>query len=866
MKKERFTTRTTQLIPLFLAAAAHILAFQPAIAQTPSFDLSAYESFLQANADLSSGELMTTHRAGIFRNTIGAPFRTAQFGDSVQAKYTLTPHEAQLIERHGFMVTERLSFDSFGSAFLDVYTKDLPVFVSTDAILHALHMSYGRILRDTETLILSPRLDALLSELHEAVPDLADRYTGLAGMELSIRDLDVYLTVSRTLLAGAPIAPIFSENGSAVQDLLEFIEAEEGFIPYSLFAESCRYIDFSQFTPRGHYTLSEELTRYFQTMMWIGRTEIYLNAPATDECTPTESDVQRQTILAMLVLEAVEAGEGASLLAEIDSFIQLFVGEPDNVTPSHLQELRRLTGVESAADLLDVERFRTFQQTLLDQSWSMQRIQSQILVNNTPLQPDRIQPASAFLLLGQRFVIDSYVTGSVVYDKIDHQGTAVLRMLPEPLDVLFALGNDAAAQLLEPELDEFHYAPNLAALRYLVDSYEDDFWQNSLYNGWLNAIRTLNPPAEPDRTILPAFMQTAAWWQEKMNTQLAAWAQLRHDNLLYAKQSYTGVPGCEYPFSYVEPIPAFYEAVSTFARTASERFGAVQVEDTFNLDQIQDYFDRLAGVNDTLAVIAEKELMGVPFDEGERHFLQRMIYRQSKVCYVGLDGWYARLFYGNEEGAQEPDQVVADIHTAPADESGNRVGWVLHVGTGPINMAVVTVEVPGEGPVAFSGPVMSYYEHLSTGFERLTDEVWETAYAAAPSYRPDFVNLYLAGQNGQSRGTSSILAVSNESTPEEQPLTDALTPAQNYPNPFRESTSISFSIPLSNSNQHVELEIYDVRGRRVDRLVDEPLSTGHYTVRWDGVESTGNQVASGVYFSRLRVGGRQVTSPMAVVR
>ena len=77
---------------------------------------------------------------------------------------------------------------------------------------------------------------------------------------------------------------------------------------------------------------------------------------------------------------------------------------------------------------------------------------------------NRIQPASAFMLLGQRFVIDSYVTGSVVYDKIEHEGRAVLRMLPSTLDVLFALGNDAAAQLLEDELSQYHYSDILAAL------------------------------------------------------------------------------------------------------------------------------------------------------------------------------------------------------------------------------------------------------------------------------------------------------------------------------------------------------------------------------------------------------------------
>src|SRR5690606_28203139 len=201
------------------------------------------------------------------------------------------------------------------------------------------------------------------------------------------------------------------------------IEAES-MADYPLFAENCRRMDFSQFTIRGHYTQEPELGRYFQAMMWLGRTELYLIAPQTDECSPSEADVQRQMVDAMVVLEAAEAG-GQDLLERFEEVIQLFVGQPDNVTLEHLEWLRETQGIESASDLLDVERFRAVQASLADQPWAAQRILSQILVNESIVQPNYVQPASAFMLLGQRFVIDSYVTGSVVYDKVEHEGVAV---------------------------------------------------------------------------------------------------------------------------------------------------------------------------------------------------------------------------------------------------------------------------------------------------------------------------------------------------------------------------------------------------------------------------------------------------------
>ena len=51
-------------------------------------------------------------------------------------------------------------------------------------------------------------------------------------------------------------------------------------------------------------------------------------------------------------------------------------------------------------------------------------------------------------------------------------------------------------QLLVDELNQYHYSSNLAALRYLIDSYDDEFWNANLYSNWLNIIRKLNPPSK----------------------------------------------------------------------------------------------------------------------------------------------------------------------------------------------------------------------------------------------------------------------------------------------------------------------------------------------------------------------------------
>jgi hypothetical protein len=231
---------------------------------------------------------------------------------------------------------------------------------------------------------------------------------------------------------------------------------------------------------------------------------------------------------------------------------------------------------------------------------------------------------------------------------------------------------------LKTELENYKYSSQLAALRYLVDSYDDDFWGMSLYNVWLNSLRSLNPPA--DRTNFPFFMKTAAWHQEKLNSQLASWAQLRHDNLLYAKQSYTGGTGCSFPHSYIEPYPEFYGQIANFAERAFQYFSQYP-DNSWVMTSIKGYFPRLQNVMLKLETLAKKELDNEPFSIDEINFLGKMLFVEGGSGAPPFSGWYADLFYLPDDAAIG-DYIVADVHTQPTDEFGNKVGRILHVGVG----------------------------------------------------------------------------------------------------------------------------------------------------------------------------------------
>lgn len=73
---------------------------------------------------------------------------------------------------------------------------------------------------------------------------------------------------------------------------------------------------------------------------------------------------------------------------------------------------------------------------------------------------------------------------------------------------------------------------------------------------------------------------------------------------------------------------------------------------------------------------------------------------------------------------------------------------------------------------------------------------------------------------------------------------------QNYPNPFNSFTSISYQVP---KKDHVEIFIYNLTGQRVRTLVNDGQLPGVYSTTWDGLDDTGLQSSSGVYFCTMKV-------------
>lgn len=629
----------------------------------------------------------------------------------------LTQPELDLLARDGLVISDAKRYPGFVYGYEAIYGQDLPVFISADSILHALHRSYDDILKAVEEVSLLRELNILIVAMRQR---LSAGAAAAMGAEAE-RDADLYLAVAASLLQESTVlAPVRGASAGEIAALVREARVAGRPQDVQLFGVAMN-IDFSQFAPRGHYQDTKELERYFKTMIWLGRTELPILYLDRETFTLKFS---RRALAGAATLYALLDAEGRARWARIDQAIRAFAGEPDSMGPAQLGDLLAELGVTDPAALAEIDDAQ-IAQALVARRFGAQRIASQIVV--APPHTGTLPLTASFLLVGQRYVLDAHVFSNVVYDRVNLAGSPK-RMMPNPLDVAFAaLGNGQAARLLSPELERFGYAPQLAAMRTLADAHGDGYWNANLYNLWVTALRALSPrPTEltaAGRGGLPAIAATEAWGRRVLNTQLASWAELRRDTILYAKPSYTAGVACEFPDAYVDPYPEFFARVGMFARAGADAIERLDLGGAPELaTPLRDYFQRLATVAGILREMAEHQRTGMPHARAHLDFINRAVKIQEICGADGASGWYTDLFF-HPGKATEFAPTIADVHTQPTDENGKEVGRVLHVATGWPRLMVMTVDTC-QGPRAYVGLVSAYHEKVTEQLRRLDDRQW----------------------------------------------------------------------------------------------------------------------------------------------
>ncbi len=113
-----------------------------------------------------------------------------------------------------------------------------------------------------------------------------------------------------------------------------------------------------------------------------------------------------------------------------------------------------------------------------------------------------------------------------------------------------------------------------------------------------------------------------------------------------------------------------------------------------------------------------------------------------------------------------------------------------------------------------------------------------------------------------------VEAVDNFGRPVKTTLVNKVIPTAfalhpNYPNPFNPTTNISFALPVDSK---VSLKLYNIAGQLVRTLVNETMPAGNHTVTWNGNNSNGEKVASGIYFYKLNAGNFSKTMKMVMTK
>lgn len=626
--------------------------------------------------------------------------------DSMLGDSSARTNGVAALGRAGFVIGTRRTAPSFPQGYSWIYSEHLPVFISADMVLEAVHRSYDDILTAVEREVLEPRLRGLLASMAERLA----RGVLLDEPEVAA-DVRFFLSVAQALLGAASK----DDFGPEVEEFVDAALAADGEREMVLFGTR-RLIDFSQFTPRGHYTEDETLKRYFRAMIWLGRTDLRLIETLPDG---SQTFRRRQVEVAYGLRALLDEPSFASYRL-IDAAIGAFVGEHDDMTLTEIDALSADLGIDGRAELARLDD-ATIAQAIIAGNYGEQRIASQIMRRGAG-GPSTLPLSASFALLGQRYTADSHVFSNVVYDRVPD------RVVPDPLDVAFAaLHNDHAVSLLAAELAGHAYAGELSQMRSLVDAHPAGHWQGSLYTSWLSALRALSPSAQAFAATpeLPSIARSEAWGRRLLNTQLASWSQLRRDSVLYVKQSYTSGVLCEFPDAYVDPYPDFFYGVAAFAERGEALVDELGWGDSATGARVARYFASLGRITRLLGDMAAQELGGTPFDEEQMAFVNQAINVQQGCGGDILEhsGWYSELFLDPMQ-AVELDPTIADVHTdVGGDQPIPRPPSVLHVGTGLPRPIVLTVD-SCTGPRAYAGYVFAYHQLLVDGLQRMTDEQW----------------------------------------------------------------------------------------------------------------------------------------------
>jgi len=647
-------------------------------------------------------------------------------------RMTLSAPAQKLLEQYGFAVRpgdEKEIYD----VYLNAKKRNQNIFVTTDVVLHTCHIFFDYLLRILE-----------IERLFDRAAELTDRMIDLSKAQYEEAEIEAVketarLNVGFFSVAKKNLIPEY-QVGYGLEELVEkeisSMEAHKGlgfrallsYIENPRIAETpYAFEDFSQYVPRGHYTRNEKFQKYFKVMMWYGRIDFKLRPGKNEE---SILHGRKMTLQALLMTDAlIRDPEAYRLWRMVYEPTVYFVGKTDDLFVDDYREL--IQEIFSA-------------QGSVDRYWEENKL-SLFIQKALKLRPPKILSGAAFTedgefsvttkgfrFMGQRFIPDSYMFQELVYGKKGEKlilkytgkgkpftmevipGAGPARAFPRGLDILAVLGSRRALEILENggDTEYTEYYTQLNRLKEEFSSITPEEWRQNLYWRWLHCLIPLLEDVQ-DKNV-PRPMKSEAWMDKELQTTLGSWTELRHDTILYAKQSYTMLtaampPPPEVTYGYVEPYPDVYQRIQEMMEDLRKNL----VELDIAIQGIPEKIQRFEEILGQLTVISNKELQGIELGKEEYELISNIGNELSS-----LKSFPPQIMEKITSGTDERMDVIADVHTDLSTKQ------VLEEGVGsPFDIYIIIED--SKGYRLCRGAVFSYYEFKHPLDDRLTDEKWQ---------------------------------------------------------------------------------------------------------------------------------------------
>lgn len=641
----------------------------------------------------------------------------------------LSSQQKDLLSQNGFVVARPIPGDDreFFSIYREYNPMDQPFFATTDAVFHVYHLILDKILRDLERQEFIPRLQALTQSLQVVSMEQYQNLKGTSLEEPARRNLAYFSVAAQLLGLSEPIPP---EVGELVSAELALIDAHSGPAVSPIWDRSelvdKPMEDYSQYVPRGHYTISEELGLYFKAMMWYGRRTLILKDPF---------ETRRALLLTCAIRQAVTTNgiSISQLWSEIYDPTVFIVGKSDDLSFYEYGAISDAVFGENPDLQVFADDARLAQFTEMARQLPPPQINSMWVW----VKEDTPQETQGLRVMGQRFTLDAYVFGQFLTPKVgtlEHP-----RTLSRALDFFAAMGSEEALSILNTmgEAQYENFDAQMNKVRQEIASLEFDSWTQNLYWSWLYAFQ---PLMEPKDERYPVFMQTQAWTRKDLHTALSSWTELKHDTILYAKQTSYGAGAAgrdEPPHGWVEPNPEVYARLQALAQMTYDGLDARSLLSKLSRGTLENLIDLLVFMQSA----SERELAGELLADDEYWRIQDFGFTIRRLTLLSLDC----------EVPDEPDAcgdelddkrsaLIADVATGISPEGAP---LALEAATGqPTFMYVVLPDEPWRVAV---GAVFTYYEFAVPVNERMTDEQWQAQVESGQNPPPpDWVQMFFA--------------------------------------------------------------------------------------------------------------------------